>query len=421
MKKSLGVTLFLVFSIMMLATLSVGAQTNIRVVFWDYEMSPEYQEIVEVFEEQNPDIEVEVMDVTSQDYGDKLTVMLSGGEDFDAFAVKDMPAYSNYIERNRLEPLGKYMEGDSFDTDAYSGLMEEIQVDGEYYAVPYRTDNWILFYNKDLFDQAGVEYPTNDMTWTEFREKADAIASGEGSSRVYGAFIQPWMSLATNLGVQKAEGEYTLANGESYDFLKPAYELYLKMQYEDQSVMPFGEATTSSAHYRTQFQSGKVGMMYIGTWGIGQLISDGKADRHDINWGIAKSPHWADMEEPDTAIAIVTPMAINSNSEKKEEAWEFVKFIGSEEGAKIFAKHGVLPAVKTEEVLDIYTSADEFPENASAALEAKKLLLEFPPAPKAGVISSIIQEEHELIMLDEVTPDEGIDNIERRIDMELNW
>jgi multiple sugar transport system substrate-binding protein len=193
------------------------------------------------------------------------------------------------------------------------------------------------------------------------------------------------------------------------------------MQYEDKSVMSYGEATTSSAHYRTQFESGRVGMMYIGTWTIGALISDHKAGRHDVNWGIVKSPHWASMKEPDTAVAIVTPLAINANSDKKEASWKFVKFAGSEAGAKIFAKHGVLPAVKTKDVLDVYTSADGFPENAAAALEAKKLLLEFPPAPNAGVMSSIIQEEHELIMLKEETIQEGIDNIERRINQELNW
>ncbi|MEC9490151.1 MAG: sugar ABC transporter substrate-binding protein [Halanaerobiales bacterium] len=421
MKKTLFFSSIFVVSILLLTTLSVGAQTTLRVVLWDYEMSPEYHELIEVFEEKNPGIDVEVVDVTSQDYGDKLTVMLSGGEDLDVFAVKDMPGYSNFIKMNHLEPLNDYIERDNLDTSIYSGLMEEIRIDGEYYAIPYRTDNWILFYNKDIFDAAGVEYPTNDMTWPEFREKAAAVTSGSGSDKVYGAFIQPWMSLATNLGVLKEEGDITLANGEEYDFLKPGYELYLKMQYEDESVMPYGEATTSSAHYRTQFESGKVGMMYIGTWTIGALISDEEAGRHNVNWGIAKSPHWSDMEEPDTAISIVTPMAINSNSDKKEEAWKFIKFAGSEEGARIFAKHGVLPAVKSKEVLDVYTSTDGFPENASAALEAKQLLLEFPPAPNAGIISSIIQEEHELIMLDEVSIDEGIENIERRIDMELNW
>lgn len=421
MKKNSFFSCIFIFSILLLVTFSVSAQTTIKVALWDYEMSPEYHELIKTFEKNNPDIKIEVIDVTSQDYGDKLTVMLSGGEDLDVFAVKDMPGYSNFIEMNRLEPLNKYMERDNFDTSVYSGLMKEIKVNDKYYGIPYRTDNWILFYNKDIFDQAGVEYPTNDMTWTEFREKAAALTSGSGSDKIYGAFLQPWMSLATNLGVLKQEGKITLANGENYDFLRPGYELYLKMQYEDKSVMSYGEATTSSAHYRTQFESGRVGMMYIGTWTIGALISDHKAGRHDVNWGIVKSPHWASMKEPDTAVAIVTPLAINANSDKKEASWKFVKFAGSEAGAKIFAKHGVLPAVKTKDVLDVYTSADGFPENAAAALEAKKLLLEFPPAPNAGVMSSIIQEEHELIMLKEETIQEGIDNIERRINQELNW
>ncbi len=406
--------------VMLVVGLSLSAlaeETTLRFVLWDYSMSPEYTEAIETFEAENPDINIEVVDVASKDYGDKLTIMLSAGEDVDVFAIKDMPGYSNFAGRNWLEPLNTYMEKDGVDPAIYSGLMEEIEIDGNYYGLPFRSDAWILYYNKEIFDNAGVAYPTNDMTWQEFKDKAKGVTSGSGNNKVYGAYIHTWKSLAMNLGVQK--GEYTLADGE-YDFLAPAYELYLDMMYEDESVMTYGEAVTSSAHYRTQFQAGNTGMIYMGTWNIGAMISDGKAGKHDVDWGIVKSPIWPG-QEPGTTIANVTPLGINASSDNKEAAWKFVKFVGGEEGAKIFAKHGVLPALKSNAVLDVYTNADGFPSNAKAALETSATYLEFPPDPNAQAIDKILQEEHELIMIKDSTIEEGIEAMERRVEDVVNW
>jgi len=414
--------LFIVFTVtlllIMLAVTVMAEEVTIKYVCWDYSVVPEKREAVQAFMEKYPEINVEVIDVSAADYGDKLTIMLSAGQDVDVISIKDMPTYSAYIERGWLEPLNSYVEKDEgFDPAIFSGLMDEIKVNGKYYGVPYRSDVWLLYYNKELFDQAGVPYPTNDMTWEEFRNKAKLIAGGSGDDRIYGAYIHTWKSLATNLGVQR--GEYTLVDGE-YDFLKPAYELYLKMMYQDKSVMTYGEAVTSSAHYSSQFESGKVGMVYMGSWNIGRLISDEKAGKHDIEWGVVQSPHWPD-QEPGVTVGIVTPLAINANSDNKEAAWKFVKFFGGEEGAKIFARNGILPAMKSKAVLDVYTSADGFPENAAEALEAHTVYLEFPPHPDGRAIDKILQEEHELIMIQEKTIEEGIAAMERRVKEAKEW
>src|SRR5690554_3925097 len=404
--------------LVMLTATAVAEEVTISYVCWDYSVVPEKQEAVAAFQEKYPDIKVEVIDVSAADYTDKLTIMLSAGQDVDIISIKDMPTYSAYIERNWLEPLNAYVESDGdFDPAVFSGLMDEIKVDGNYYGVPYRSDVWLLFYNKGLFEQAGVPYPGNDITWEEFAEKARLISSGSGAERIYGAFIHTWKSLAMNLGVQT--GEYTLVDGK-YDFLKPAYELYLKMMYEDESVMTFGEAVTSSAHYATQFESDRVGMIYMGSWNIGRMISDAKAGVHDIDWGMVKSPHWPGQEAGVT-IGNVTPLAINANSDKKDAAWKFVKFFSQEEGAKIFARNGILPALINDATLEVYTSSEGFPENAMEALDAHTVYLEFPPHPQGRAIDKILQEEHELIMIKDKTIEEGIADMERRVQEAKEW
>ena len=67
------------------------------------------------------------------------------------------------------------------DTADFNGTIEQLTTDdGNFYAVPFRSDFWVLYYNKDLFDAAGVEYPSNDMTMEDYDALARKMTSGEG-------------------------------------------------------------------------------------------------------------------------------------------------------------------------------------------------------------------------------------------------
>ena len=70
----------------------------------------------------------------------------------------------------------------------------ELMYNGKTYSLPYRNDWYVLYYNKDLFDAAGVEYPSNDMTWEEYYDLAAKMTSGEGSSKVYGSHNHTWQA-----------------------------------------------------------------------------------------------------------------------------------------------------------------------------------------------------------------------------------
>ena len=74
----------------------------------------------------------------------------------------------------------------------YQGSDEGIRIDDKLYGLPFRNDYYLLYYNKTLFDQAGVEYPKNDMTWDEYRELAKKMTSGEGNDKIYGGYCHTW-------------------------------------------------------------------------------------------------------------------------------------------------------------------------------------------------------------------------------------
>ena len=76
--------------------------------------------------------------------------------------------------------LNDYMAASSYDVSGFVGMETNYNYNGEQVALPFRSDFWVLYYNKTLVDNAGVAYPTNDMAWEEYKEKAIAL-SGNGN------------------------------------------------------------------------------------------------------------------------------------------------------------------------------------------------------------------------------------------------
>lgn len=407
MRKRLGLFLPLLV-LLVIAALTTGAwgqQVRIKFSVWDYSMAPEYKMVIDEFEKENPGIKVDVIDIAAAEYPDKMTIMLAAGEEVDVFAIKDFASYSNYLNRNCLTPLNAYVEKDKIDLKPYGEALNYMKHNNQLMGLPYRSDIYILYYNKDLFDKAGLAYPSN-MTWQQFRETAKKLTSGEGNNKIWGAYIHSWRSQVQCPILLTTDK--TLVDGE-YSFLKPAYELVLGMQNEDKSIMSLAEIRTSNTHYRGLFETGKVGMLYMGTWFIGSLLTD----KHDVNWGIAKGPHWP-QNKPGATISGLTTMAINSKSKKKDAAWKLVSYFGGEKGAKIFASKGVLPGLRTSAVLDVYTSAEGFPADGKEALVTDKTTVEIPPSPYANALDKMLSEEHNMIMTLQISLEQGLKNMEKR-------
>ena len=178
MKKALA--LLLVALISLSAVFAGGSsesaddgKSTLTWAIWDYATTPYSDALIDAYEASHPDVNVEVIDLGSADYQTALQIQLSGGgSEFDVVAVKDIPGYNNLVKAGLLADLTPLAERDGIDTSLYGGIVEQVTVDGKFYELPFRSDFWVLFYNKDLFDAAGVPYPTNDMTFEEY----DALA-----------------------------------------------------------------------------------------------------------------------------------------------------------------------------------------------------------------------------------------------------
>lgn len=384
-------------------------QITLKWSVWDINSTTYYQPLIDAYEAKNENVKIEMVDLGSADYMTVLATELTGNDsDIDVATIKDIPGYATLVEKNALEPLGSYIDKAGIDLSVYGGITDQIVINDSLYALPFRSDFWVLFYNKDVFDAAGVAYPTNDMTFEQYDELARSVTDTTFGAQVYGAHYHVWRSAVQLFGI--LDGKNTIVDGQ-YDFLKPYYEMILAQQ-DDLVTQDYATLKTSSLHYSGAFAQGNVAMMNMGSWFIPTLIEKIKTGEYtDIkNWGLVKYPH-AEGVEPGSTLATITSLAVTSASKQKEAAFDFLNFVTGPEGAEVIASTGTIPAIKTDAVIKSISGKEGFPEDegSAEALNTANTYLEMPVHAHSSEIETILNTAHDNIMSGNATIDEGID------------
>ena len=384
-----------------------GDAVTLKWALWDWDKVAYYKPLIEAYQAGHPNVKFEAVDLGSQDYQQMIATQLAGGsKDIDIVTVKDVPNYANLVRAGTIEDLSPFMAKEKIDPADFGGLADELRIDGKIYALPFRSDFWVVYYNKDIFDKAGVPYPTNDMTYPEFDATARKLTGGMGVNKTYGALFHTWRSTVELPGI--LDGQHTLA-GPDYAFLKPWYERALALQ-KDGVVPSYASLKTSNTHYSALFFNGTIGMLPMGTWFIGtQIAKVNTGESKSKNWGIVKFPH-PDGVVAGTTAAQISALAVNANSAHKDAVRDFIKFVTGPEGASIIAATGTIPTVRTPEVVARIASLPGFPQDAASkdALQAGKSFLEMAVSPSAAKIEVVLNRAHDSIMTDNISIDDGL-------------
>ena len=408
MKKLLAVLLAAMMMLPAIPALAEGNQV-LTVVTWDATTTAYLTAQKEAFEASHPGVTIEYVDVESgNEYPIKVGTMLSGGDTSDVIMLKEIDQVFNWQAQGFAEPLTDYIK--DYDMSGFVGTEKNYAIDGVQYGIPFRSDFWVLFYNKDLFDAAGVEYPTNDMTWDQYAELAKKLTDKEKG--IYGTHYHTWLSTVANWAV--CGTDYTLADG-TYDNLLYFYKLYQDLE-DYGACMSYADLKASGLKYGAAFENGNVAMMPMGYWQVSTFINDIKAGTASLNWGITAVPH-ADGVAAGSSFGNLTGCMINAKSEKKDLAWEYISWLGGPEGAKATASVGARPAWVSEDVAAVMASVDGFPtdDNSKAALLPASVAMEWPAGDQVPDIKTVVNEEHTMIMAREITPEEGIEEMNERV------
>ena len=163
------------------------------------------------------------------------------------------------------------------------------EVDGTAYAVPYRNDSWVLYYNKALFDAAGVDYPDGSWTWDDYNDAAAELTEGlaAAGSAAKGAYLHRWQS--TVQGFASAQSDTDVLEGD-YEYMEPFYDNVLALQDAGDQI-DFNTSAANQLTYQGEFGKQNAAMLPMGTWFVATLIAQqASGDADDFEWGIAPDP-----------------------------------------------------------------------------------------------------------------------------------
>ena len=168
------VSLILALAVALSLTGAAFAEEPVTITYATFSASGAQEEtlkkMVEVFEEKNPDIKVDVQLTGYDDYFTKLATTVGGGNAPDVFEM-NMENFLAYMLRGACADLTGLVDPASYS----EGTLSAVSSDGKLYAVPMSFSTCVLFYNKALFDQAGIDYPDDTWTWTEAQAAAEKI------------------------------------------------------------------------------------------------------------------------------------------------------------------------------------------------------------------------------------------------------
>lgn len=285
-----------------------------------------YTARLELMKEVYPNIEVEIIYIPS-DYDQKVLTMIAGGTPPDIMQVAE--GVHAFSDRGQLVGLNEYIDAAGVDLEArFGSLAGTYTRDGEVYALPDRGGAMILYYNTDMFDAAGVAYPTAEWTWDDMLAAAQALTLRDGDEVTQWGFAAGgwwpwWMSFIYQNGGQILDGRTPVVNTPE---VQEALQFYVDLMYEYE-VAPtpedYANAGLSFGQPDPLFSQGKVAFELTGFWLIGSL-----QNIPELNWDIA--PVWQQKERATAAFG--SGLAITKDCAHKEEAFKVIEFLTSAEG-----------------------------------------------------------------------------------------
>lgn len=329
--------------------------------------------IVDAFEKSNPNITVKVTTTAYSDYFTKLQTDLAAGTQADVFDV-DSGSYSTYHADGALSPLS------GVDASKYrTSVLDTYKTDGKQYALPTSFSDVVLFYNKSLFDKAGVSYPTSSWTWAD--ETAAAKKLTDASAGVFGDY-QPISYNEFYKAVAQAGGSFLSKDGKSAAFDSSQGIAAAKWLAEKSgTTMPTAAQGAGTPDFDTNlFKSGKLAMWHTGIWMFSTLGT------LPFGWDVAVDP--GDTQQASATFS--NAVAVSANSKQKDAAQKFATYLSSSKTMiDTRLKAGwELPATSNEAALKPYLTAGT-PANRQAVFDSLKKIAN---APALGQNSQKIQD-----------------------------
>lgn len=332
---------------------SEGGELSISI--WDTNQEPGINEILADFTEETG-IKTKLTVVKWDEYWTMLEAGAQGGSLPDVFWMHSNES-ERYMSNDMLLDLtDKIAESDVIDPANYPediwGLYTH---EDKYYAVPKDVDTIALWYNKTMFDEAEMEYPTADWTWDDMFEAAKKLTKDDGSQ--YGLALRNDNNQAGYYNMIYDNGGFVINDDKTesgWDDPKTIEAMEQVEEFIKAGVMPSME-TMSENGEDVLFQSGKVAMVLQGSW---MLAAYRDNEYTAENCDCVELPKSATT---DRRVSIYNGLgwAASASGSNTENAWKLIEYLGSEAAQKKQAELGVTMSAYTG-TSDAWADSEDF-------------------------------------------------------------
>ncbi len=380
---------------------SGGGGGSLSVMIWDTFQEPGLTEIINDFSEETG-IDAEIQVVTWDDYWTLLSAGAQGGSMPDVFWMHSNEAERYMSNEMLLDLTDRIAESDSIDLSKYPADITELYTyDDKNYAVPKDVDTIALWYNKTLFDEAGIAYPTADWTWDDLYEAAKALTK----DGVYGFACSATNNQAGYYNLIYDMGGYVInddktASGYDDPNTIAALQYFEKMIQE--GIMPSQQVLSESAE-DVLLGSGTLAMTTQGSW----MLSAFKDNEYiKENCDCVELPMDAASGK---RVSIYNGLgwAASAETDHPDEAWQLIEYLGSQEGQSRQAELGVTMSAY-EGTSEAWTGSADF--NLQAYLNMMDDMVIRPYSRETVTWENAVNEELKKGWTQEVTMEEACMN-----------
>jgi multiple sugar transport system substrate-binding protein len=347
-------------------------------VFGDPEEIQAYRDVIAAYENENPDVDVKMIEASDRDdLIARLSTSFAAGTPPDLFLL-NYRFYAQYAARGVLEPIeDRVDDSDLFQQeDFYEEAMNAFSFNDTLTCLPQNISSLVVYYNKDLFEKAGVAFPKEGWKWDEMvaaAKKLTTDSNGDGKADVYGLGIESsliriapfvWSAGGELVDDDKDPTHFTLDTPEA----QVAMERFLQL-HATEKVTP-GEEEVEAEDDETRFQNGRLAMVLSSRRSTPTFRTIQKFD-----WDVAALP----QHEQQAGILHSDAYCLTKASENKDAAWSFMEYALGPEGAPIVAESGrTVPSLKSVAESDAFLDPTAKPANSQVFLDTIPVIQQVP-------------------------------------------
>lgn len=392
------------------------SEEEVKLVFLRVGTEPEkkayWEKMADGFMEENPNIEIEYQEAPAgDDFETKLNTGFASGTapDIINFTLASM---GTRVPLGQYAPLDEYMEGWDGKEDFMESALSLGNINGTQYGIPVIADPRILIYNKEMFEEAGLDPESPPTTWDELREAHKALIKKDGDTVVQtglgfptsGTNTQHWFSIFI-----EQNGVKNLVDDDNNTILCNTAEAIEAAEFmkelADEGVI-FWNADNADEN---PFITGKAAMTFA-------------SDSNFANWNTGDLEGKIAMADPISGTQQATFCGMNfmfmsGETEHKEEVWKFIEYVSFAEN--MWTRYEDLgTAVLRESLKEEYIAED--PEKHEAIYTSIACGTGSPKVAYANSVYNIIGQAMEQIMYDVAEPEQALNDAAEKIQEEID-